>query len=661
MELRQFIAEMRSRGVYRVAAIYSAGAWALLQVADVLFPIMGLPDWSITAVLASAALGFPISVILSWVFDLTPQGIVETGPASSKPVRHKWTITHIIELALILILTLLVGYLYAERLATRTLALENPGLHPPGGRASIAVMPFVNMGEARQMEYLGDGLAEEILNLLAKLNELDVAARTSSFFFKNKAMDIRDIGSQLGVSHVLEGSVRQDKDRVRVTAQLIDSTNGYHLWSETYDRNLGSVLALQDEIAGQVVDQLQLLLSPESRNALSGSEDIDPAAYDYYLRGRAYLRLPRSTVNFESAMKLFNKALEKDSRFADAYAGLCDSLLGLYSVKLEKSRFHQAESACQSALTLDRRAVSVYLALGNLYRNSGQYHQAINEFNTALSLNPGLPDAYLGLADTYLDDGQDELARLTYQGAIDLQPNYWKAQMGMGNYYFYRGQVEEAIPYYRRITELMPADGSALNNLGAALFLFGDFKQAAYYWEESLAHDPSSITYSNIATSLYFMGRYKEAVPLYQKALEFTPEHYEVWGNLGDTYSQIPRNADLATTMYKNAIKLAKSRLQVNSSDSNTLGLIAHYQARIDERELALVNIEKAMALAPDDMYVQSIAATTLATLGDRERALDALERSLDAGYPWRLARADASLKNLRDMPRYLALSARME
>lgn len=660
MELRQFISEMRNRGVYRVAAIYSAGAWALLQVADVIFPIIGLPDWSVTAVLVAAAVGFPVAIVLSWLFDLTPGGVVEAGPVAAAPPHYRWTIPHVIELTLIVLLTLLVGYLYAERLTLQDKpAPRSDGT--AGGRAAIAVMPFVNMGSASEMEYLGDGLAEEILNLLAKLGELDVAARTSSFYFKNKAVDIRDVGEHLGVSHILEGSVRQDADKVRVTAQLIAVSSGYHLWTETYDRKLDSVFDLQDEIAGQVVEQLQLLLSAESRDALSRSANIDPATYDYYLRGRAYLRMPRSAVNLKAAVELFRNAVARDASFADGFAGLCDSLLGLYSINLDKAMFHQAETACQRALVLDRRAVSVYVALGNLYRSSGQYQQAVNEFETALSLNNNSADAYLGLADTYLENDQDLLAQRAYQSAIDIQPNYWKAYMGMGNYLFSGGRAEEAIPYYRRITELMPDDGAALNNLGAAYFLSGEFALAAQAWESSLALDPSAITYSNIATSLYLMERYAEAVPLYHKAVELTPDHYEFWGNLGDTYTQIPEESDLAMPMYENAIRLADKRLQVNASDSDTLSLTAHYQARIGRRSAALENIERALSLSPQDMYVQILAATTFTTLGDHSRALQALEKSLELGYPWRMARADASLSKLRDMPEYKELSARME
>ena len=284
MDLRQFIAELKGRGVYRVTAIYCAGAWALLQVADVMFPVLGLPDWSITAVLLASAVGFPVALVLAWLFDLTAGGVVEAPPLQTNGPRIDWSKTRVLELVVLLGLAGLVGYLYYDRLTEPGTVATAPVTDPATGRTSIAVMPFVNMSGVQEMEYLGDGLAEEILNLLAKLNELNVAARTSSFYFKNKQVDIKEIGSRLGVGHVLEGSVRHQSGKVRVTAQLIDSSNGFHLWSETYDREASDLLALQDEIAGQVVETLQILLSTESRETLSSRGFVDPLAYDYYLR-----------------------------------------------------------------------------------------------------------------------------------------------------------------------------------------------------------------------------------------------------------------------------------------------------------------------------------------------------------------------------------------
>jgi TolB-like protein/Tfp pilus assembly protein PilF len=511
------------------------------------------------------------------------------------------------------------------------------------------------------MEYLGDGLAEEILNLLAKLNELNVAARTSSFYFKNKDVDIKEIGSRLGVGHVLEGSVRHQSGKVRVTAQLIDSSNGFHLWSETYDREASDLLALQDEIAGQVVETLQILLSTESRETLSSRGFVDPLAYDYYLRGQSYLRLPMSESNVEFAVELLGKAVDSNPEYADAYAGLCNALLGLYSMDLDPDNFERAEVACHRALTLDRRAATVYIALGNLYRSSGQYAQAVAEFDRALEVRPSSAEAHLGLAETYLENNQPELAQQSYASALELQPKYWRALMGMGDFWFTSGEVDKAIPYYERIIELMPDSESALNNLGAAEFMLGRYQRAESAWQRSLELDPSSVAYSNLATSLYFQGQYENSLPLYHKAVELAPEDYELWGNLGDAYRHSELGAEMARPMYENALKLAKKRLQVNPADTDTLAQMAHYAASVGDKLAAMDYIDRANPEKSKDMVVRFNAATAFAAMGRREQALDFLEGALELGYPTHIAVADANLGALQDMPRFQALTGRSQ
>lgn len=663
MKLRQLFAELKGRGVYRVTALYSAGAWVILQIADIIVPALGLPDWSINVLLILAAIGFPIALVLAWLFDLTPQGIVEAPPVTPNGGVVNWSPTHLIEFALIVFLALLVGYLYIERLTYRQ-ATEPAHGPVASDRASIAVMPFASLSDAKDMEYLGDGIAEEIRNTLAKLNELNVAARTSSFYFRDKDIDVQSIGHKLGVGHILEGTVRHDNGRVRVTAELINASNGFQLWSESYDRELKDVLALQAEIALKVVDSLQVLLSAASRDSLSHSSLVDPVAYDYYLRGREYLRFPKDESTLQSAVEMFHKATARNPGFADAYAGLCDALLAMYDIDRDQKHFQAAEAACHRALTLDRQAGTVYIALGNLYRYAGQYQRALDEFNTALALNSGSPDAHLGFADTYLDLGELEEAELHYRRAMQLQPNYWRALMSMAGFLYLTGRYGEAIPFYQRTTEFMPDSESAFNNMGAAYFLSGDFKQAKVAWEKSLELEPSAKAYSNIASSLFFQGRFEEALPLYHRAVELAPEDFELWGYLGDTYRHAAGTrdfTDLAQSMYGNAIKLARKHLQINPSDAYTLALVGHYYAGIGARDKAMDYIQKGTALAPDNMYVNFSAATAYATLGDTDQALVALERALKAGYPPHIAQADANLGELRKSPRFEALIARLD
>jgi TolB-like protein/Flp pilus assembly protein TadD len=667
MTIKQVLAQLQHRGVTRVATLYAAAAWALLQVADVLFPIVGLGDNAITLVLLLACAGFPLSIALAWVFDLTPGGLVETASETLNTERFHLTLPGIAAVIASVVLILLVGYLYLERLSSDSLSLfqevadsperaEEPYPAASDGRVTIAVLPFVNFSDSPDMGYFGDGLAEEILNLLAKLGELNVSARSSSFYFKDKSVDIPTIARQLGVRNVLEGSVRHDGNRVRVTVQLIEAQNGFHLWSETYDRDLVDVLNLQVEIATEVTRNLQVVLSTESRELLERDLTVDPDAYDYYLRGRDYLRQPRVEQTLVNAEKMFRKAVKLSPGYADALAGLCDTLLFQYSAKKEKTLFAKAETACLHAQSLDGRAPAVHIALGNLYRDSGQYALAEREFNQALTLNATAVDAYVGLAETFLSQEKYALAEQTLVRAIELQPRNWATLMAMGRYLINVGRLEESIGYFQRVDDLLPESKVASNNLGAAYYLMGRFQEAASAWEDALSGSPNTKAYINLGSSYFFLGRFDDAAQMYQQALELAPEHFEGWGNLGDAYRYSSDQGAKADAAYRRAIELIEQHLQINSSDAVAIAALAHYQAAIGERDQALENIGLATQLAQKDMFVYYFSATALCALNEPEQALYSIRKALSLGYPSHMVRADIGLSRLRELPGYEAM-----
>jgi len=559
----------------------------------------------------------------------------------------------------ILCLILLVAYLYVERLSPQNTRESETfqGARPDApSRESIAVIPFVNMSGEEDMEYFGDGLAEEILNLLTKLDELNVAARTSSFYFKNKDVDIPTIGKHLGVQHVLEGSVRYQEDRIRVTVQLINTANGFHLWSETYDRTLSDTFSLQDEIASNVVDNLHVLLSNTSRGLLETSRIVDSLAFDYYLRGRDYLRrLPDQAV-LSNAERMFNQAIQLEPDYADAHAGICDASLMRYRLSHDNRDFSIAETACQQALSLNSGAVSVHVALGNLYRNSGEYQRAEATFAQAISLGGNVVEALVGLGETLMVEGKYDEARDSLMQAIALQSNYWPAPMAMGNLLLAIGNAKDVIPYYQRINYLLPESGMASNNLGGAFYLVGRFEDAVETWQESLRSSPSAAVYSNLGSSFYFLRRFDDAVEMYKRSIELTPDDFELWGNLADAYRFTDSGADLARTNYLKALKLAVQRLAINPLDAQTLGLMGHYYANIGQRRKALEHLSRANQLAPEDMYTYYFSATAFSALGDLDQAMEALEKALSLGYFKHLVSADAGLDSLRSMTRYHVL-----
>jgi TolB-like protein len=320
LNLSHLVTELKRRRVFRAAAVYAAVAFAVLQAADVMLPPLGVPDWALSLVVALTILGFPIAIVLAWALELTPDGVkvtaaptpgADTGPLPAVLGRR----TALLAAGLVVLGVGLGAGWFLKPVATP------PPVTDALADRSIAVLPFADMSRAKDQEWFSDGLTEEILNSLARLDELRVTARNSSFQFRNTAVDVRDVGRQLGVANVLEGSVRRDEDRLRITAQLIRVADGFHLWSDTYDRHLDDVFAVQLDIAENIARVLDVFLDDAKRERMVASGTREPAAFLHYLRGRAeYNRAHEVGVGngdvLWQANAHFERALEADSSYA---------------------------------------------------------------------------------------------------------------------------------------------------------------------------------------------------------------------------------------------------------------------------------------------------------------------------------------------------------
>ncbi|MDH3337038.1 MAG: tetratricopeptide repeat protein [Gammaproteobacteria bacterium] len=661
--IAEFLEELRRRRVIRVALVYLVAAWAIIQVVEATFPALLLPDWAVTLVVVFVAVGFPIAIILAWAFQVESE---HSGPAATSVryvVDEHRKLDFVIITALALIVVILAYELYVREAppepqvaaeSQETVATSISAKAP--SRPSIGVLPFVNLSDDRQNEYFADGLAEEILNLLVRVREIDVASRTSSFYFKGKDVDIKTIAQNLGVSNVLEGSVRRQNNRIRVTAQLIEAASGFHIWSNTYDRELEDIFNIQDDIARQVVGSLEQMISSDSEAVLSRVPTDSLEAYQYYLQGRAYLRGEYTETQLQSARTLFDNAIRLDRDFADAYAGLCDTYLALYERSRSTEFFEQADRACHRGLTLDAAAGDVFTALGNLYRASGQLGKAATAFEQAISMNSRNVDAYFGLADTYKERSDNELAEITYQRAIEIQPGYWRGHLEMGHFLYYVGRVAEAIQFFAKVVNLAPDNATGHLNLGSSYYLLGDFENAARAWRKSIELKPSTSAYMNVGSSYYFLGRFDEAAEMYQKASELSPEDFEVWGSLGDAYRHTKNNTALAAAAYEKAIELGEKLLEINESDALIIASLAQYHAHYGNAERAAALIAAAEKLAPQHMYVQYFSAITHASLGNNDAAVAAIEKAVGLGYPADLLKPDAGLASIIDDRRVAAL-----
>lgn len=509
-----FLSELRRRRVVRVAVVYAIAGWVVIEVASTMLPGLNLPDWTVTLVIALVVLGFPIAVGMGWMFDLGPRG-VERTPAAVPPPQPQTAPP--------------APQPGADTPAGSIAHLPTPPLPAADAdRRAIAVLPFVNMSGEAENEYFSDGISEEILNLLAKLPQLKVASRTSSFNFKGKQVGIPAVARELGVGTVLEGSVRRAGDRVRITAQLIEAGSDSHLWSETYDRELKDVFAIQDDIARSIVEALQVTLTPRERRSIQYVATSDPEAYDYYLRGRNYM-YSMARRDYEHAIRMFEQAIKVDSKYALAYAGLADAYSHLYRyADASRANAERAERASGQAVVLDPDSAEAHASRGLALCIGEKYEEAESEFETASALNPNLFEAWYYAGLTAASQGQFERAAERYRRACEVNPADFQAPMLLAQAYASLGRKHEemkvrlgALGTLERHLQLNPHDTRALYFGAQNLWRVGEHAKAMELAERALGQDQEEpVVLYNVACFFVEQGDHDRALGLLERAVE---------------------------------------------------------------------------------------------------------------------------------------------
>lgn len=416
--LTRLFNELRHRRVFRTVAAYGVVAWISVEAADVVFPALGVPSSALTVLIVVALAGFPVVAVLAWVFDISRDGVV----LGSSPAEKNIDLSRFSQISswfLVVLLGVAVAYL-----SHRLMSQPNFGTTLSRGK-SIAVLPFKNIvaGDQSDNLYFSDGVAEEILSGLASVKGLRVAARTSSFAFRDN-VDVREIGESLNVSTLLEGSVRMDQDsgRVRITARLIETDDGTRLWTDTYDKKLENIFAVQDEIAVSIVRALEMEFSARDTNLIQpGTASIE--AYRAYLEGRHLLQ-QQTVAAIDTAIGHFERAITLDPDYAQAYAGLADAWIGKrkignLSLLTATQRSHDAIS---TALRLNSELAEAQTSLGLCVLGAGQEHAAASQFAKAIELDPNYANAYLQRANLLRDQGYLEDGMRAYTQALALDP-----------------------------------------------------------------------------------------------------------------------------------------------------------------------------------------------------------------------------------------------
>jgi len=481
-----FVSELKRRNVIRMAGLYLVGAWLLVQVAGTVLPIFHTPDWALQALVVLVVLGFAPALVFAWVFELTPEGLKRDADIAPEQSIAPQTARRMDRMIIAVLLLALVFFGFdrlvlsprrdAALVASTTQAVTAKATKqdaPDLDRRSIAVLPFVNMSGDKDNEYFSDGISEEILNVLAAMPELRVAARTSSFSFRGSKQEVQEIAKALKVRMVLEGSVRKQGDRVRITAQLIDAGTGYHEWSQTYDRELKDIFAIQDEIARAIGEELKLRVASQAAAGPARQGAANPKAYDLYLRGLTQWQT-RNVDDLWAARESFSGALAADPKFAPGWAGLAllYAVLPDYSSRITFEEAHSlGREAAERALLLDPTLPEPYAALGSIEKY--QHHQ-----QTAVAL---------------------------LERAIELRPSFVTAHQWLGTALVPMGEVEKGLGHLRRANELDPRSVIVASNYASMLLVAGRNAEAIAACKAALEYAPNSFLCTSVAGLAYLV------------------------------------------------------------------------------------------------------------------------------------------------------------
>jgi TolB-like protein/Flp pilus assembly protein TadD len=537
VNLKKFLAELKRRRVYSVAVAYLVGGWALAQGMAQVLPVFDIPNWVVRLIVVLIVLGFPVALTLSWFFDVTRYGIVRT------PDRASEDRVEVVE-----------PFVSSEK--------------------SIAVLPFNDLSPAKDHAYFGEGIAEELLGALAKVDGLRVAARRSSFWFKDKEAELGEIAAKLNVAHVLEGTVRRDGNRVRVTAELIDASDGFTVWSETYEREMHGIFALQDEITRSIVDTLKLKLEI-SPPPVSRSTD----AYDAYLQGLFYSDKTTEDA-LRKSLEFFERALEKDPKFSRPWTGIAKSWLWLadaYVPPLEA--YPKVRDAAARALQLNDEEAEAHVYFAEAKRIlDWDLDGAETEYKRAFEVDPNSTASNYFIAAFYGARGDRDQALAYLQRTSKIDPASLWVNNSACELYRYFGLYDEAVAAGERVLQLDPVFAYGEPLLGALYREMGRFDEAIalYKRSESLSGRPAvglAITYAR-------MNRRKEALQTLEAATANRPY----------TAGDVPAHVHVALGAHNDAIRELERACEEHSSSLHLIGIAPEFAPlRSDKRFLSIL------------------------------------------------------------------------
>jgi serine/threonine protein kinase/tetratricopeptide (TPR) repeat protein len=544
-------------------------------------------------------------------------------------------------------------------LAKRSHTVTKTSTEAPGQRVQLAVIsPDTNNTNSQPSEEAFDnGLVDTLTSGLTELSERHhLAVIPPSEMRAHHVQTLEAARQQFGVNYGLMLNIQRAAGQVRVNYSLVDARSHEQLRGGTITAGASDPFALQDQVSARVTELLKLELEPQEQKTLSAHGTSEPAAYDFYLRGLGYLRNYDKEENIDNAISVFRHALEKDSGFAGAYAGLGEAYWQKFEQTHDKHLVADATKACQVALEKDPGLTQGHTCLGRVYQGTGKYELAAREYQHASESEPTLDAAQSGLARAYESLNRLQEAEQSYKAVIALRPDYWAGYNRLGTFYLRNGRLEEAAQMYTQVTSLVPDSFVGFANLGITRIQQGRYTEAIEPLNQSLKIRKTGDGMSNLATAYFQSRRYTDAARSLEEATTLDARNYEIWGNLGDAYYWAPGMRERAAGAYRRALELGEEQRKVNPRDAHMLSYLAEYHAMLGEKQRAQLRIGEAEKLAPRDPEVLYYAAMVYVQAGDQKKSLDMLERAVASGYPAAGVRDTPNFSVLENDPRYRAL-----
>ena len=649
-----FFEEVKRRKVYRVAAAYVIAGGGIIQLASAAFPAWELPNWALRFVIVLLLLGFPIALMLAWAYDITAQGVRAT-PTIAGPQTHR-SRNVIMLVATGVIISAAAGFFLLPRVSAHKID------------KSIAVLPFENLSDEKGNAYFADGIQDDVLTNLSKIGDLKVISRTSVMSYRGKASNVREIGKALGVSTILEGSVRRIGNRVRVNVQLINASNDDHMWAEDYDRDLTDVFAIQTDLAQKIARELQAKLSPMEKAQIERKPTENGQAYLAFLQAHdLFTRPDKFRADTEKAEQLFEQATRLDPDFAEAFAGLAWVHDWMYhDFDPTPARKEKARAAAEQAIRLQPNLPEARLALGFYhYYCERNYQAALDEFAIARQSLPNSAEVYMAIGAIERRQGKWEESTANLERAASLSPkDAWVLENLADNYYANKN-FEAADKIFDRAIEAAPKSfGPRAEKAKLAIDWKGDFSVL----EKELTQVPPGVDPDGVVTFarvqlLLLQRKFPDALALLKQSPQDV-SHAKPRGLFEGAIYTFLNDKEKAVSAFERARPIAEKALRESPNDASrhvTLGLIL---AGLGEKDAAIAEGKRAVELLPEsqDAFDGPKTAVALAQIyawtGENDQALQLLDRSLSTpnGVTVPVLRLDPIWDPLRSDPRFQAL-----